>query len=132
MPVLGDVHGLDLVDRGMEMEHHLVQDLLEGVDPLPEPEPGVEIFHALRSILKKKGHSTGVGDEGGFAPDIASNRQALDFILQAVTSAGYSAGSHCGSPMTRKCAPATSRAGRLRHRPRARLFPAPSPWAAPS
>ncbi len=53
---------------------------------------GSEIFHALRSALHQQGLATGVGDEGGFAPDIGSNRQALDFILQAVASAGYSAG----------------------------------------
>jgi enolase len=53
---------------------------------------GAEIFHALKSALHSQGWSTGVGDEGGFAPDIASNRQALDFILQAADSAGYRAG----------------------------------------
>jgi enolase len=53
---------------------------------------GAEIFHALKSALHQQGLATGVGDEGGFAPDIGSNRQALDFILQAVESAGYSAG----------------------------------------
>ena len=54
---------------------------------------GVEIFHALRSILKKKGHSTGVGDEGGFAPNLSSNQQAVDVVLEAITQAGYTAGS---------------------------------------
>ena len=53
---------------------------------------GSEIFHALKSALHRQGWSTGVGDEGGFAPDIASNRQALDFILEAIGAAGYSAG----------------------------------------
>ena len=53
---------------------------------------GVEIFHALRSILKKKGHSTGVGDEGGFAPNLSSNQQAVDVVLEAITLAGYKAG----------------------------------------
>ncbi len=53
---------------------------------------GSEIFHALKSALHQQGWSTGVGDEGGFAPDIASTREALDFILQAVAAAGYSAG----------------------------------------
>ena len=53
---------------------------------------GVEIFHALRAILKKKGYSTGVGDEGGFAPSLASNREAIDVVLEAVTRAGYTAG----------------------------------------
>ena len=53
---------------------------------------GVEIFHTLRSILKKKGHSTGVGDEGGFAPNLSSNREAVDVVLEAITQAGYKAG----------------------------------------
>ena len=53
---------------------------------------GVEIFHALRSILKKKGYSTGVGDEGGFAPSLKSNREALDVVLEAIAKAGYTAG----------------------------------------
>src|SRR5439155_6272470 len=53
---------------------------------------GAEIFHALRGILKKKGYSTGVGDEGGFAPSLKSNREALDLVLEAVAQAGYQAG----------------------------------------
>ena len=53
---------------------------------------GVEVFHALKSILKKKGLSTGVGDEGGFAPDIASSKEALDLLLSAIASAGYKPG----------------------------------------
>ncbi len=54
---------------------------------------GAEIFHALKSALHSAGLTTGVGDEGGFAPNIASAREALDFILRAVESAGYKAGS---------------------------------------
>jgi enolase len=53
---------------------------------------GAEIFHTLRGILKKKGYSTGVGDEGGFAPSLKSNREALDLVLEAVTQAGYKPG----------------------------------------
>jgi enolase len=53
---------------------------------------GVEVFHALKAILKKKGLSTGVGDEGGFAPDIASSREALDLLVGAIAAAGYRAG----------------------------------------
>ena len=57
---------------------------------------GVEVFHALKSILKKKGLSTGVGDEGGFAPDIASAREALDLLVSAIGAAGYAAGKDVG------------------------------------
>jgi enolase len=53
---------------------------------------GAEIFHTLRGILKKKGYSTGVGDEGGFAPSLKSNREAVDVVLEAVSQAGYKAG----------------------------------------
>jgi enolase len=53
---------------------------------------GAEIFHALRAILKKAGHSTGVGDEGGFAPSLKSNQQALDVVMEAVGKAGFKAG----------------------------------------
>jgi enolase len=53
---------------------------------------GAEIFHTLRGILKKKGYATGVGDEGGFAPSLKSNREALDVVLEAVAQAGYQAG----------------------------------------
>jgi enolase len=53
---------------------------------------GAEVFQALKSQLKAAGHNTNVGDEGGFAPNIASTREALDFILEAVNAAGYRAG----------------------------------------
>ena len=53
---------------------------------------GVEVFHALRGILKKRGLSTGVGDEGGFAPSLKSNRDAIDVLLEAISKAGYRAG----------------------------------------
>ncbi|MBN8857544.1 MAG: phosphopyruvate hydratase [Sphingobacteriales bacterium] len=53
---------------------------------------GVEVFHNLKSVLKKKGYSTNVGDEGGFAPDIQSNEEAIETVLQAIEAAGYKAG----------------------------------------
>jgi enolase len=53
---------------------------------------GAEIFHTLRGILKKKGYSTGVGDEGGFAPSLSSNQEAVDVVLEAVVQAGYKPG----------------------------------------
>ena len=54
---------------------------------------GVEIFHALKSTLKKKGFSTNVGDEGGFAPNIQSNEEAIEIVLTAIQAAGYKTGS---------------------------------------
>jgi enolase len=53
---------------------------------------GTEIFHALKSVLKARGLSTAVGDEGGFAPDLRSNEEALETILEAIGKAGYKAG----------------------------------------
>jgi len=53
---------------------------------------GVEIFHALKSVLKKKGFSTNVGDEGGFAPNIQSNEEAIDTVMEAIVAAGYKPG----------------------------------------
>lgn len=64
---------------------------------------GLETFHALRTILHKKGYSTGVGDEGGFAPDLKSNDEAIDVILEAIQKAGYRPGediSICLDPAT--------------------------------
>jgi enolase len=54
---------------------------------------GTEIFHTLKKLLKEGGHSTAVGDEGGFAPNLSSNEETLDFILSAIEKAGYKAGS---------------------------------------
>src|SRR6187200_1605140 len=54
---------------------------------------GVEIFHTLKTVLKKKGFSTNVGDEGGFAPNIQSNEEAIETVLTAIDAAGYKTGS---------------------------------------
>jgi enolase len=54
---------------------------------------GVEIFHALKNVLKKKGFSTNVGDEGGFAPNIQSNEEAIETVLEAISAAGFKTGS---------------------------------------
>jgi enolase len=53
---------------------------------------GAETFHALRALLKKRGLATGVGDEGGFAPSLSSNREAVELVLEAVKAAGYTPG----------------------------------------
>lgn len=60
---------------------------------------GVEIFHALKTVLKKKGFSTNVGDEGGFAPNIQSNEEAIETVLAAINAAGYKAGSQIAIAM---------------------------------
>ena len=60
---------------------------------------GVEIFHALKTVLKKKGYSTNVGDEGGFAPNIQSNEEAIETVLTAIQAAGYKTGSQIGIAM---------------------------------
>ncbi len=60
---------------------------------------GVEIFHALKTVLKKKGYSTNVGDEGGFAPNIQSNEEAIETVLTAIQVAGYKTGSQIGIAM---------------------------------
>ena len=56
---------------------------------------GTEIFHTLKAVLKKKGYATSVGDEGGFAPNLRSNEEAIETILEAIAQAGYTAGKDC-------------------------------------
>ena len=53
---------------------------------------GAEVYHALKSVIKQRGLSTGVGDEGGFAPDLEHNRAALDLIVEAIGKAGFTPG----------------------------------------
>jgi enolase len=60
---------------------------------------GVEIFHVLKTVLKKKGFSTNVGDEGGFAPNIQSNEEAIETVLEAISAAGYKTGSQIAIAM---------------------------------
>src|SRR5579863_339860 len=57
---------------------------------------GAEVFHTLKGVLKKRGYSTSVGDEGGFAPNLRSNDEALDVVLEAITQAGYTPGDQIG------------------------------------
>jgi enolase len=60
---------------------------------------GVEIFHVLKTVLKKKGYSTNVGDEGGFAPNIQSNEEAIETVLEAISAAGYKTGTQIAIAM---------------------------------
>src|SRR5690242_21411693 len=57
---------------------------------------GVEVFHTLKKVLHKKNYSTAVGDEGGFAPNLKSNEEALELVLEAITQAGYKPGEQVG------------------------------------
>ncbi len=85
------VNGGAHADNNVDMQEFMV--LPVGLPNFAEAlRAGVEIFHALKSVLKSKGLNTAVGDEGGFAPDLRSNEEALETILEAIGKAGYKAG----------------------------------------
>jgi enolase len=91
VPMMNILNGGAHADSSVDFQEFMVM-------PLSAPSfgealrMGAEIFHALRGILKKRGQSTGVGDEGGFAPNLKSNREALEVVLEAVGQAGLKAG----------------------------------------
>ena len=85
------INGGAHADNNVDLQEFMV--LPVGFDSFSEAlRAGTEIFHALKSVLKGRGLSTAVGDEGGFAPDLRSNAEALDTILEAIGKAGYHAG----------------------------------------
>jgi enolase len=91
VPMMNILNGGAHADSSVDLQEFMV--MPAGLPTFAEAlRAGTEIFHALRAILKKAGHSTGVGDEGGFAPNLKSNREALDLVLEAVSSAGFTAG----------------------------------------
>ena len=91
VPMMNILNGGAHADSSVDLQEFMVMPI--GVGTFAEAlRAGAEIFHALRAILKKAGHSTGVGDEGGFAPNLKSNREALDVVLEAVTRSGYKPG----------------------------------------
>ena len=91
VPMMNILNGGAHADSSVDLQEFMV--MPAGASSFGEAlRAGAEIFHALRAILKKAGHSTGVGDEGGFAPNLRSNREALDVVLAAVEKAGYTAG----------------------------------------
>jgi enolase len=90
-PMMNILNGGAHADSNVDFQEFMVMPL--GAPSFGEGlRVGVEIFHTLRSLLKKRGLATGVGDEGGFAPNLRSNREALDVILEAVGKAGFRAG----------------------------------------
>jgi len=91
VPMMNILNGGAHADSSVDLQEFMVMPI--GAASFAEAlRAGAEIFHALRGILKKAGHSTGVGDEGGFAPNLKSNREALDVVVEAVTKAGYKPG----------------------------------------
>lgn len=91
MPLMNILNGGVHADNKIDYQEYMIVPI--GADSFSEGlRWGVEVFHQLKSVLKKKGYSTNVGDEGGFAPDIQSNEEAIETVLQAIEAAGYKVG----------------------------------------
>ena len=91
VPMMNIVNGGAHADSNVDVQEFMIAPI--GAPTFREAlQHGAEVYHALKSVLKKKGLSTGLGDEGGFAPDLESNRAALDLIAEAVKSAGFKLG----------------------------------------
>jgi enolase len=91
VPMMNIINGGAHADNNVDLQEFMV--LPVGVSNFAEAlRAGTEVFHALKSVLKGRGLSTAVGDEGGFAPDLRSNEEALETILEAIGKAGYKAG----------------------------------------
>jgi enolase len=91
VPMMNILNGGSHADNSVDAQEFMVVPLGAGnfADAL---RMGAEVFHTLKNVLKKKGYSTAVGDEGGFAPNLKSNEEALEVILEAITQAGYRSG----------------------------------------
>ncbi len=91
VPLMNILNGGAHATNNVDLQEFMIAPV--GADTFPEAlRMGVEVFHSLKKVLQERGKSTGVGDEGGFAPDLASNEEALDFILMAIERAGYRPG----------------------------------------
>ena len=92
IPMMNILNGGAHADNKIDFQEFMVMPV--GAESFSEGlQWGVDVFHALKSVLKKKGYSTNVGDEGGFAPNIQSNEEAIETVLTAIGAAGYKAGS---------------------------------------
>jgi enolase len=90
-PMMNIVNGGEHADNSVDVQEFMVMPL--GFERFSDAlRCGVEVFHHLKKVLKDRGLNTAVGDEGGFAPDLSSNAEAMDLILQAIDKAGYQAG----------------------------------------
>ena len=91
VPMMNIINGGAHADSSVDMQEFMV--IPHGADTFSESlRMGVEVFHNLKTVLKKRGYSTAVGDEGGFAPNLKSNEEALEVVLEAITLAGYKPG----------------------------------------
>ncbi|OSZ80973.1 phosphopyruvate hydratase [Chitinophagaceae bacterium IBVUCB2] len=92
MPMMNILNGGAHADNKIDFQEFMIMPV--GASTFSEGlRWGVEIFHTLKTVLKKKGFSTNVGDEGGFAPNIQSNEEAIDTVMEAIQASGYKAGS---------------------------------------
>src|SRR5699024_7954101 len=90
-PMLNILNGGAHADTAVDIQEFMIAPI--GADSFREAlRWGVEIYHALKSVLQDKGLGTGLGDEGGFAPSLRSNREALDVLVTAIEKAGYEPG----------------------------------------
>ncbi len=94
VPMMNILNGGSHADNTVDMQEFMV--MPTGAETFSEAlQMGTEIFHTLKGVLNKRGLSTAVGDEGGFAPNLGSNEEAIEVVLEAIEKAGYSAGSDC-------------------------------------
>jgi enolase len=93
VPMMNILNGGAHADNSVDLQEFLIMPL--GATRFSEGlRMGVEVFHHLKTVLHKRGYSTAVGDEGGFAPNLKSNEEAIEVILEAITAAGYTPGKH--------------------------------------
>ena len=91
VPMMNILNGGSHADSNVDIQEFMIAPI--GAESFREAlRWGTEVYHALKGVLKEKGLATGLGDEGGFAPNLGSNREALDLILEAITRAGYEPG----------------------------------------
>ncbi|MEZ4988337.1 MAG: phosphopyruvate hydratase [Saprospiraceae bacterium] len=91
VPMMNILNGGSHADNSIDFQEFMIMPV--GAEQFSEGlRMGVEVFHHLKNVLKKKGYSTNVGDEGGFAPNIKSNKEAIETVLQAIEAAGYKPG----------------------------------------
>ena len=94
VPIMNIINGGAHADNNVDFQEFMIVPV--GPSSFSEAlRMGAEIFHTLKTVLKKKGYATSVGDEGGFAPNLSSNEEAIETILESITKAGFTAGSDC-------------------------------------